>query len=351
MQTKVRNHFQFCKKKGLKFGYLIYIMYLCRQISRYDSNYLQVMKQPLVSVIVPNYNHARFLNERIDSILNQTYKKFEIIILDDKSTDSSIDIINQYRNNHHVSKVILNDHNSGSPFKQWAKGIEAAKGELIWIAESDDSALPIFLENLVIELVNNPKAALAFSHSIFMDTESRIIDRDLHTNSGNSIIRHDGKIFARKTMTKRCYIYNASMVVFHRTAYNKIEKSTYQQFKSCGDWAFWTAMCQQGDVIEVCNKFSKFRVNQEGATINASRTGNDWNEVSFILAYFIELLKLKGFNLILFRGKWTRDLQLSRVNDKQYLVNKYPMVFGGSKIDIFLYRLSEFLIRTFRGVI
>lgn len=325
-------------------------MYLCRQISRYDSNYLQVMKQPLVSVIVPNFNHARFLNERIDSILNQTYKKFEIIILDDKSTDSSIDIINQYRNNHHVSKVILNDHNSGSPFKQWAKGIEAAKGELIWIAESDDSALPIFLETLVSELIRTPKAVLAFSHSLFMDTESKIIDRDLHDNSGDSIIKYDGMRFAKSTMTKRCYIYNASMVVFRRSAYNTISQESYQQFRSCGDWAFWTAMCTQGDIIEVCKKLSKFRVNQDGATARASRTGNDWKEVAIVLAHFINLLKLKGLRLLLFRGKWTRDLQISKFQDKQQLAFKYPLVFGGSRTEVFLYRLSEFFIRTIRNI-
>lgn len=309
------------------------------------------MGHPLVSVIIPNYNHARFLNERIDSVINQTYQNFEIIILDDCSKDNSIKIINSYKDNPHVSHIVLNNNNSGSPFLQWSKGIDLAKGELIWIAESDDSALPVFLEVLVTELCNNPKSALAFTHSYFIDSNSSIIDRDLHTNSGDSIIKHNGKTFARKTMAKRCYIYNASMVVFHRSAYNKIEKSTYQQFKFCGDWAFWTAMCQQGDVIEVCNKFSKFRVNASGATAKACQTGNDWNEVAIILAFFIKLLNLKGLHLILFRGKWTRDLQLSRVNDKLCLVNKYPMVFGGSKTDVFLYRLSEFFIRTFRGVI
>jgi glycosyltransferase involved in cell wall biosynthesis len=303
------------------------------------------MNFPIVSVIIPNYNHAPYLKERIDSVLNQSYKNYEVIILDDHSTDNSIEIIKQYQDNPHVSHIVLNDSNSGSPFLQWSKGIEMAKGELIWIAESDDSALPDFLETLVAELITNPKAVLAFSHSYFIDTNSNIIERDLHSNSGNSIIHHNGNYFAKRTMSKRCYIYNASMVVFHRTAYYNIDKTVYQQFKSCGDWVFWTAMCLQGDIIEVCQKHSKFRVNLNGTTARASQTGNDWNEVSIILTYFIKLLNLKGLNLILFRGKWTRDLQISRCQDKQILVNKYPMVFSGSTIDVFLYRLTEFFIR------
>ena len=55
------------------------------------------MESPLVSVIIPNYNHARFLDERIQSILNQTYQNFEVIILDDISSDNSVEFINQYK--------------------------------------------------------------------------------------------------------------------------------------------------------------------------------------------------------------------------------------------------------------
>ena len=54
---------------------------------------------PLVSVIIPNYNHASFLDERIESVLNQTFQNFEIIIMDDKSSDNSVDVINKYKDN------------------------------------------------------------------------------------------------------------------------------------------------------------------------------------------------------------------------------------------------------------
>ena len=82
---------------------------------------------PLVSIIIPNYNHADYLEERIRSIFNQTYTNYEIIILDDRSTDNSIEIINKFRDNSHISNIIINEENSGSPFKQWFKGISLAK--------------------------------------------------------------------------------------------------------------------------------------------------------------------------------------------------------------------------------
>ena len=105
--------------------------------------------KPLVSIIIPNYNHADYLEERIRSILNQTYTNYEIIILDDRSTDNSIEIINKFRDNSHISNIIINEENSGSPFKQWFKGISLAKGDLIWIAECDDSCELCMLERLV----------------------------------------------------------------------------------------------------------------------------------------------------------------------------------------------------------
>ena len=87
-----------------------------------------------VSIIVPNYNYERYLKERINSILNQTYTDYELILLDDASTDNSAELLAKYKNHPKVSHVIINKENSGSPFKQWMKGILLAKGEWIWIA-------------------------------------------------------------------------------------------------------------------------------------------------------------------------------------------------------------------------
>ena len=81
---------------------------------------------PFFSVIIPNYNHSAYLDERIQSILNQSFQDFEIIILDDCSTDNSIEIIEKYRNEPKVSHIILNSQNSGSTFIQWNKGFEYA---------------------------------------------------------------------------------------------------------------------------------------------------------------------------------------------------------------------------------
>ncbi len=78
------------------------------------------MKHPLVSVIIPNYNHALYLDERIQSVLNQSYGHFEVIILDDLSKDNSREVMEKYRDYPHVSHIVYNTENSGSTFKQYA---------------------------------------------------------------------------------------------------------------------------------------------------------------------------------------------------------------------------------------
>lgn len=83
---------------------------------------------PKCSVIIPNYNHADYLEQRITSILLQTFTDYELIILDDCSEDESLAIIEKYKHHSKVSQVITNDNNSGSPFLQWTKGITLATG-------------------------------------------------------------------------------------------------------------------------------------------------------------------------------------------------------------------------------
>jgi glycosyltransferase involved in cell wall biosynthesis len=198
---------------------------------------------PKVSVIVPNYNHARFLRQRLDSIFNQTFQDFEVIILDDCSTDNSKEVIEEYRNRSQVSHIVYNETNSGSPFKQWAKGFDLAQGEYIWIAESDDWAELIFLEELVPKLIDE-KIALAFCNSKLIYPNKTDVDiKDVYED-----ILYEGQWLIRNKMSSSNYILNASSVLFKKCCLDKISK-TYQSFLSSGDWLFWIEICQCGDVF------------------------------------------------------------------------------------------------------
>ena len=179
---------------------------------------------PKVSIIVPNYNHSKYLSERIDSILQQSYDNYELILLDDCSTDNSRTIIESYKDNPHISQIVFNERNTGNTFIQWGKGISIARGEYIWIAESDDSCSNTFLSELVSLLDSNNKAVLAFSHTYLVDSEGRHLEINWHRISDGKTLIHNGRKFARLTMTKQNYISNASMVVFRRAAFYNVPK-------------------------------------------------------------------------------------------------------------------------------
>ena len=127
-----------------------------------------------VSIIVPSYNHSMFLKGRLESIYNQTFNDFEVILLDDCSADDSKSILKEYANHPKTSYCVFNDKNSGSPFKQWGKGLALAKGEFVWIAESDDVAHPAFLTSTM---------SSADSNTSLIFTRSKIIDATGATGS------------------------------------------------------------------------------------------------------------------------------------------------------------------------
>lgn len=118
-----------------------------------------------VSVIVPNYNHAPYLLQRLDSIIGQTLQDFELVVLDDCSTDGSRAIIDEYSARSPEIRRYYNSANSESAFKQWDYGVGRARGEYIWIAESDDFAEPIFLERTVPVLMHNARIGLIHCNS------------------------------------------------------------------------------------------------------------------------------------------------------------------------------------------
>ena len=218
------------------------------------------MMSPLVSVIIPSYNHEKFLKERIESILNQTFQDFELIILDDLSPDNSRQIIEIYRTHPKVSKIVYNEKNSGSTFFQWNKAIfELAEGEFIWIAESDDVAELDFLSQMVDALKDNNNVAIAFCQSSKMDDQDKITGSWLEWTESlkdgdkfhNSFLM-EGTSFIYNYLIYRNVIPNASAVLFRKDIYLKVGGSKVN-LRTNGDWELWLKMLMIGKVY-YCNK-------------------------------------------------------------------------------------------------
>ncbi len=109
--------------------------------------------EPLISVIIPVYNREEFINESIDSILNQTYQNFELIIVDDCSTDHTSEIIRNYSKKENRIKILTNEKNLGAT-SAFNRGLSFSKGKYIARMDSDDISLPKRFEKQ-INLFNN----------------------------------------------------------------------------------------------------------------------------------------------------------------------------------------------------
>ena len=244
------------------------------------------MSTPLVSVIIPNYNHARFLNERIQSVLQQTYQNFELIILDDCSPDggASKAVIESYRDNPHVSHIVYNEINSGSAFKQWGKGFELAQGKYIWIAESDDCCDPELLDTLMGQLLEH-QAVMAFCRSEKFDVNGVKSHYDWQDELSGSFVM-DGSVFIKKYLSFHNRIANASSVVFRREAAMRVDPF-YMQMCAEGDWLFWIMMAEFGRVCFVDNALNFFRYHETNTTTINTHNGISIKEHKHVYSYLV----------------------------------------------------------------
>lgn len=124
----------------------------------------------MVSIILPTYNGQAYIKEAIDSLLGQTYKNFELIVVDDGSTDNTYEKIKPY-----IDKGLIKyyyQENKGRP-AAINKGIEIARGDYIWIFDDDDTALPKKLEVQMRHFLRNPNVDIIHTSSVYTDASNR----------------------------------------------------------------------------------------------------------------------------------------------------------------------------------
>ncbi len=251
-----------------------------------------------ISAIIPNYNHAAYLPQRIESVLNQTLPAAELLILDDCSTDNSREIIEKYARQDSRIRTLFNEQNSGSPFRQWAKGIAACQGDYVWIAESDDYADPDFLSKTIAAFEHHPSAGMAYSQSWVVDETGRKLDSCRNRYQLLVPGLHQGRTIIEQYLAGANIIPNASAVVFRRKiaqienpATGGNANDSYQNFRFAGDWWFWCQLLAVSDLVYVDEELNYFRQHPQKVTVAAHRTATYVIESLQVL----ELLRAKGW--------------------------------------------------------
>jgi glycosyltransferase involved in cell wall biosynthesis len=250
---------------------------------------------PKVTVIIPNYNHGPYLRERIESVINQTFRDIELILIDDCSTDNSREIIQEYEHHPLVRFVFYTDYNTGSPYSQWPVALKVANAEWIWVAESDDLADPRFLEKMVPLAIQNEKTSLVYCDSLILSANNTnqptryatLKNNRYKVSKWNQAYQQDGKAELNECLKMDCTINNVSAVLFRKSmaleAINNMDG-----FRFHGDWMFYISMAEKGQVVYLPEALNQYR--EHSANHSKSQSGNHFNkpECFYILQHLLQ---------------------------------------------------------------
>lgn len=242
---------------------------------------------PRVSLVVPSYNYARYLDERITSLLNQTFTDFELVITDDASTDNSRAVIAKYAADHRI-RTLYFEKNSGSVYQRWNDGGAVARGEFIMFPGADDSCHPTMLERLVGLLDAHPGVGMAYSQVWITDSAGK----RLHTKQYADDPGHwaadyvnDGIDECRRYLYLRNTIPTASSLLMRRKLYEEVGPWDVS-LQLSADWMLYAKMLLRAGIAYVADPLVEFRTHprtsRSTSTKSLRHVDDDYRVTAFI---------------------------------------------------------------------
>jgi len=250
---------------------------------------MHTSQKPEISVVMPVYNGALFIKEAIESILIQTFMDFEFIIIDDGSTDHTIDIINNIKDKR--IRLIQNSRNQGN-YVVRNIGNKLARGKYIAVMDADDVSIPDRLEIQYHYLERNRKTGLVGSSAEVIDVNNKRI-RSLEKPVSYPTI----KLFLLRDncMVHPSVMYRVAQLKKHRISYN-------EQLKYAADYEFMIACARKFQIANVDQTLIRYR--RHGAQISMGQR--------ILQSRYADVVRLK--QLSRFQLKCTHQEQLMHLN-------------------------------------
>ena len=229
---------------------------------------LNVSVAPLVSIVVPSYNHARYLREAIDSILAQDYPNIELIVIDDGSTDGSPEILRGYGTRFHW-ELQQNQGQVATLNRGWLM----SKGAIIGYLSADDLLLPGAVAAAVRCLEEHPDAALAYCDFNLIDPASAVVRR----------VQAPDFDYRRMVIEIECPPGPGAF--FRRQAFEKA--GTWNtQFKQMLDYEYWLRLGLHGRFVRIPEVLAAYRVHPGSQSFAASHQIRPEEPIRIIERYF-----------------------------------------------------------------
>ena len=241
----------------------------------HNKKILNLQFQPKISIIVPNFNHGLYLRDRLDSIYTQSYSNFEVILLDDCSSDDSIKILTEYSNRYaEKTRTDFNSENSGGVFHQWKKGLSLASGDFVWIAESDDNCSPNFLEEM-LSFFCDSAVMMAFAKTEFIEGDPPRTIWTLKEYLADLGIDISEEPFVKSAMdlmrlgwSTKNIIPNVSAVLFRKPVGLKLlSDADWLEMQVCGDWIFYLSIVRGGLIAYSPKATNYYRQHSENSSV------------------------------------------------------------------------------------
>ncbi len=285
----------------------------------------------LVSIIMPVYNGERFIGEALDSILMQSYKNFELIVINDGSTDNTLEILQQYKTRFDERLLIINQPNQGQVVAK-NKGLNLARGDFISFLDSDDRWHPRKLESQIDLLLKNPSVGLCYTEAVLIDERGNQIG---YRTVNPSYI---GKCF-NKLIMGNCI--TASSVLLKRECIDKVG-SFDTSLTACENWDLWLRISRISELKYIKKPLTYYRIHQEHMSKDLDKMRNARLQV---LSKYKNVLPKDVYKAALFKvyshfaGSYLWNLQLVKARQDAYRALKIkPWFWSG-----YLILLKSFL--------
>lgn len=283
------------------------------------------MKEPKISVLLPAYNHDKYLKETIESILNQTFQDFELLISDDCSTDDSAQIIRKFTDEK-IKKVFFEENRGTVRALNYL--LHMAKGEYIAVIGSDDVWETDKLEKQLDILEKDKSIAACFSRTTIIDENSNIVS----DSKVFPVDIFDFDNFSRTRMLRELFVsgnrFCHSSVLIRSDVHRQVGEYNIA-YRQLHDYDLWVRLLLNNKVFIVKSPLVRYRVVEKSNNVSKNCEKNNlrlWNEGEEILLHLIE-----------------------NISDEDFLV-AFEEELSGKKIDTPTQILCEkfFVLRKFR---
>lgn len=214
-----------------------------------------MVKEKLVSICIPTYNAEKTIEETLQSILNQTYRNLEIIIVDDASTDSTLRTLKKFKD--FRIKIYRNSENIGAEHN-WTKCVKLATGDYIAIFHADDIYNHRIIEKQIKILENYPSVLAVFTMADYINNDDKTIGGcDLPPELKHRNIYNFSEIFIPILNQKNIFITPSAMV--RGEIFKKCMPFDWDHFETAADLDLWLRISKMGQIAILNEKLIKYR--------------------------------------------------------------------------------------------